>query len=67
MKTNSEIKIEGYNALVKALGTVYAEKFITLLQQEPFDYTIWQGNLWTEKGIEELSKDAMNYINNTRL
>ncbi len=67
MKTNSEIKIEGYNALVKALGTVHAEKFITLLQQEPFDYTIWQRNLWAEKGIEELSKDAMNYINNTRL
>ena len=63
MKSNSEIKIEGYNALVKALGAVYAEKFITLLQQEPFDYTIWQRNLWPDKNIEELSQQAMAYMN----
>ena len=62
MKTNSEIKLEGYQALVSALGYVYAEKFISLLQQEPFDYTLWQRSLWDKDDVEELSKNAMKYL-----
>jgi len=36
-----------------------AERFITLINREPFDYTEWQRNLWNDKSIEELSKAAM--------
>ena len=59
MKTNSEIKLEGYRALVKTLGKVYAEKFIALIQQDSFDYTLWQRDLWEDMDIEELSLNAM--------
>jgi hypothetical protein len=34
-------------------------KIAALLQQEPFDYTKWQRNLWSDKSIEEISHIAM--------
>lgn len=60
MITDTEIKIKGVEALVKALGEVQAEKFISLMLREPFDYTIWQRELWTDVELEELSKKAMS-------
>ena len=37
--TDTEIKQKGVGALIAALGEVDAERFITLLAREPFDYT----------------------------
>jgi len=59
MSTDTEIRIHGLRALVEALGTVEAERFITLILREPFDYTQWQKQLWAEKSVDELSKTAM--------
>lgn len=59
MITDTEIKATGFRALVAALGDVQAEKFIALIQREPFDYTQWQRNLWPEKSVEEISQAAM--------
>jgi len=47
-------------ALIAALGEVQAEKFITLILREPFDYTEWQRTLWNEKTVEEISRMAMD-------
>lgn len=58
MEANELIKLNGYRALVKELGPVQAEKFITLIQQEPFDYTEWQKKLWLDKSLEEISLKA---------
>lgn len=57
--TNTEIKLQGMEALITALGEVRAEKFISLILREPFDYTVWQRNLWNDKSVEEISKMAM--------
>ena len=57
--TDTELKIQGVEALITALGEVMAERFITLINREPFDYTEWQRNLWNDKSIDELSKSAM--------
>jgi len=38
---------------------VEAERFITLILREPFDYTKWQRQLWVEKSVDEISKAAM--------
>ena len=54
-----EIRLKGVEALVDALGEVQAERFVSLLLREPFDYTIWQRQLWTDVGLEELSRRAM--------
>jgi len=59
MITDTEIKATGFRALVAALGDVQAEKFIALIQREPFDYTRWQRTLWPDKSIEEISQAAM--------
>ncbi len=59
MITDTEIKTKGIQALIAELGSVGMEKFIALIQREPFDYTIWQRNLWNDRSIEELSKEAM--------
>ena len=41
---------------------VDAERFITLLQREKFDYTRWREALFEDLTIEELSARAMAYV-----
>ena len=62
MITDSEIERKGMDALPNQLGEVEAERFITLIMREPFDYTEWQRTLWVNVGVEELSKKAMAYV-----
>ena len=57
--TDTEVRIKGMEALIAALGEVNAEKFITLIMREPFDYTEWQRTLWNDKTVEEISSMAM--------
>jgi len=59
MNTDTEVRIRGLRALVEALGPVAAERFITLILREPFDYTQWQRQLWADKSVDEISKAAM--------
>jgi hypothetical protein len=59
MKTDTEVRLDGLRALVNALGTVEAERFVTLMLREPLDYTTWQRHLWAEKSVNEISKAAM--------
>ena len=59
MKTDTEIRTHGLRVLVDALGTVEAERFISLLLREPFDYTKWQRHLWTDRSVEAVSEAAM--------
>jgi hypothetical protein len=61
MITDSEIRQNGIKALIENLGLVEAERFITLLRREPFDYTEWRRGLWKEKSVRELSKEAMRF------
>ncbi len=65
MITDSEIKRKGIEVLIKELGEVEAERFITLLIREPFDYTEWQKELWKDISVKALSKEAMEYIKKT--
>jgi hypothetical protein len=57
--TDSEIKQKGFVALVDALGEVDAERFITLLNRDPFDYTLWQKDKFENLSVRQLSADAM--------
>jgi hypothetical protein len=59
MKTETELRQDGLRALIDALGPVEAERFITLILREPFDYTAWQKQLWPEMSVDEISKAAM--------
>ena len=59
--TDNEIKSQGLDALISSLGEVQAERFISLILRQPFDYTKWQKKLWLDKSIEEISNMAMDY------
>jgi len=61
MITDTEIKIKGIEALINTLGEVEAERFISLVMREPFDYTAWQRTLWADKSVAELSAAAMQF------
>ena len=59
MITDTEVRVKGVAALTKSLGSVEAERFIALIQREPFDYTKWQRTLWEDQSVDEISKAAM--------
>ena len=59
MIADEELKVEGVRALVAALGPVQAERFVSLLNRAPFDYSKWHASLWPEVGVEEVSREAM--------
>jgi len=62
MGTNA-ILSAGMDALVQRLGIVEAERFITLIIREPFDYTEWRKeNLFKGKTVEQLNEEAMEYF-----
>ncbi len=61
MITDTEIKLQGFDALIKALGEVTAEKFIALIQKDKFDYTKWQHKLFVDIDLTTLSREAMQF------
>lgn len=66
MISDTEIKSKGVEALINALGAVQAERFISLILREPFDYTTWQRKLWQDKSVEEISRMAMEFRQETK-
>ncbi|MDR1937492.1 MAG: hypothetical protein LBQ73_03195 [Tannerellaceae bacterium] len=54
-----ELRSEGMKALIDSLGNVEAERFISLIIREPFDYTEWQRGLFNDMTVKELSRLAM--------
>ncbi len=56
-----KIKALGFNILSQHLGLVEAERFITLIQREKFDYTQWRQNLFEGLSGEEISHQAMKF------
>ncbi|NOQ93077.1 MAG: hypothetical protein GQ547_00400 [Methylophaga sp.] len=63
MITDTEIKSKGVQILATHLGDVEMERFIALIQREPFDYTKWHQNMEDDISLEELSKKAMSFRN----
>jgi len=55
----TEIKQQGIHILSQYLGDVEAERFISLIQRDRFDYTKWRQGLDDESSIEEISRNAM--------
>ncbi len=63
MITDTEIKSKGVQILATHLGDVEMERFIALIQREPFDYTKWRQNIDDDMSLEELSRKAMSLRN----
>lgn len=59
MMTDTEIRSKGLEILAKHLGDIEAERFVALIQREPFDYTKWRQGLDEDLSIEEISRRGM--------
>ena len=59
----TELQQSAMRCLIENFGHVDAERFISLMIKEPFDYTQWQRDLYSDMTVEELSRMAMEYRN----
>jgi len=59
MTAEMNLRNEGMKVLINSLGNVEAERFISLIIREPFDYTEWQRDLFNDMSVKELSNNAM--------
>ena len=64
--TDTVLKNECIRILTRNVGKVETERFIALILREPFDYTEWQKDLFDDISVEELSEQAMEYVNNNK-
>ncbi len=62
MRTDTEIRYEGFSILFRYMDMVDAERFLALVQREKFDYTTWREDLLEYLTIEEISARAMKYV-----
>lgn len=62
MKPDTLVRVEAMKALISALGEVDAERFITLVSRDNFDYTQWRhDNLCKGMTFDEIYEDAAAY------
>ena len=63
--TETEIQVKGMEVLTRELGLVEAERFITLMLREPFDYTDWRKeHLFPGLSVEEIYALAAKEVQN---
>jgi hypothetical protein len=61
MLNNTILRDEGMRILSEQLGLVEAERFVTLLRREPFDYTKWRQGLFKDVPLETFLDNAQKY------
>ncbi|GHV16744.1 hypothetical protein AGMMS49938_17030 [Fibrobacterales bacterium] len=61
MRNTTVIMDEAINCLLKTLGALETEVFITTLLKEPFDYTKWQRKRFANITLDEFSRQAVQY------
>ena len=62
--TDTVLKRKGLDALSESLGLVDAERFISLILREPFDYTEWQQDLYKGVSLDDFYRNVKNFRNN---
>ena len=61
MRTDVEIKRDGYQAILEKLDIVEAQRFIALISRDKFDYTKWRESLFEGLSAEDISRKAMEF------
>ena len=62
--TETVLMKTGMKILIEQLGNIEAERFVSILLREPFDYTEWRkNNVCAGMTVEEISKAAMEIYN----
>ena len=63
MRTETVLKAEAIELLLKTFGVLETERFIASIKNNNFDYTEWHKDLWKDKSIEEIHKMATEFEN----
>ena len=66
MRTDATIRNEAMGALVRTLGMVDAERFISMVKCDTFDYTEWRRGIWNDMSIEEVYAEASAHYERTQ-
>jgi hypothetical protein len=61
MMTDTVLKCKGMESLTQSLGMVEAERFIALILREPFDYTVWQRDLYKDVPLDDFYKSVKQF------
>jgi hypothetical protein len=64
MSNTAVVMEKGINILLKNLGVLDTELFISTLLEEPFDYTEWQREHFANANLEEFNRMAAEYDKN---
>ncbi len=59
--STTEIMNKGMKCLIDQMGIIEAERFISIIIREKFDYTKWQREYFDAKTPEEISQEASEY------
>lgn len=58
MRTDSEIRMQGMQALIGSLGLIEAERFLIAVNQDKFNYTEWRRTGLPDLSIEQIAAQA---------
>ncbi|MCP5498368.1 MAG: hypothetical protein H7A25_00560 [Leptospiraceae bacterium] len=61
MRTDAEIKQKGFQVLFKYMDVIEAERFISLINKEKFDYTEWRQDLFEDMSIQEIINEGRKF------
>lgn len=61
MNSAVEIMDAGFACLVEKLGIVDAERFISMIKRDSFDYTIWRREYFDGMDLEQISEETASY------
>lgn len=66
MRTDSEIKSDAFKLLFSKMDKLEAERFITILKEDSFDYTKWRQSLFQDLPLEEIHRRGIEFSNKLR-
>lgn len=61
MESTSEIMSKGMKCLMEQMGVIEAERFISVIIREKFDYTKWQRDYFDAKSPTEIRGEASRF------
>ena len=61
MIADTVLKRKGLDVLSETLGLVDAERFISLILREPFNYTEWQQDLYKDVSLDDFYRNVIDF------
>ena len=61
MRTDNVLRYEAMELLMRTFGAVDAERFISMIKRDTFDYTEWRRGQWNDMTIDGIFEAATEY------